>query len=140
MSHHIKRLEGLINYLQRLINKETIHKEILMSVATTDDFSIRIRPKAVDVDGVVVPATGLTLSVDKPDQASVTPDDANPGAYLVKRLPTTDPSASILNVVVSATDPATGTTSNLLVEFDPGKSASLVLDSELVPNAAPAAA
>lgn len=143
------RLDAIEHCLQSLERKLTsieasleasleCHKERLtMTIQTTDDNEVRIKPKAKDRDGAFTALTGLTATVDQPAKASVQADPADPSVFVVTRLPVADGDPAVLTVSVTLTDPATGLTATQAVEFDPGKAAALTLETELAP--APAA-
>ncbi len=115
-------------------------EKLTMSLVTTNDNAVRLRPTGVDRDGVTVVPGNLQLTVDKPDVASLAPDAANPGAYLLTPLPATDPSVGSRTVVVTTLDPTTNVSVQTSVEFDPGIESSLAVGTEIVPEAAKATA
>ena len=131
----LENVEPLLNYFERFYKEHSL----TMSVVTTNDNAARLRPAGVDRDGVAVPAAslaGLQVTVDKPDVASVAPDPANPGTWLVTPLPATDPNVGARTVVVTTTDPATGASVQNSIEFDPGVETGLSVTTEIVPLAA----
>lgn len=116
-------------------NHNTHRENITLAVITTDDFAVRVKPAGLDADGVSTALDGVTASVDQPALAEVVADADNPGQFLVRRLPTTDPAAGALSVNATFTTMA-GVSATLPVEFDPGTAASLTLGTELVANSA----
>ena len=105
---------------------------LIMTVVTTNDNQVRLRPSGVDRDGVAVPTADLDVTVDNPAVATVAPDPANAGAYLVTPQPATDPNAGARTVIVTTKDPATGASVVTPIEFDPGADVGLTVSTEIV--------
>lgn len=125
---------GLVrDYL--LTDDQSAKGSITMAVVTTDDFSVRLRVKGMDVDGVPTSFANLEMSVDTPTLAEVVADPNNPGAFIVRRLPADGLPIDPLMLNVTARDTATGVSATLPIEFDAGKPISLSFETELVSNA-----
>jgi len=149
LDHNLQSLEQKLTSIEisvesslehRLATADRTKEELTMTVQTTDDNEVRIKPKAKDRDGALTALTGLTATVDQPAKASVQPDPADPSVFVVTRLPVADGDPAVLTVSVTLTDPATGLTATQAVEFDPGKAAALTLETELAPLPADKAA
>ena len=113
-------------------------EQLTMTLVTTNDNAVRLRPSGLDRDGVSVVPTGLEVTVDNPAIASVAADPNNPGAFLITPLPATDPNVGSRTVVVTTLDPNTKASVTTTLEFDAGVETSLVVNAEIVPDAAPA--
>lgn len=132
--HELGLLRAVLLEIERYYQDHDYNKgKLTMSVITTNDNAVRLRPSGVDRDGVAVSTDALNVAIDDATIASVTPDDANPGAYLVTPLPATDPAAGARIVVVTTTDPASGASTTTTIEFDPGVESSLSVATEIVP-------
>ena len=139
----IRLLEAQIALIRWLLEHDrfdhSAKKETLtMTLVTTNDNAVRLRPSGLDRDGVAITPTGLEVTVDKPDVASVTADAANEGAFLITPLAASDPAAGARTVVVTTRDPNTGLSTQTPIEFDPGAEASLSVIAEVVPQVAAA--
>jgi hypothetical protein len=144
-------LRAVLQELERLINIDRppeakpsgadhhdTEVKINMSLTTTNDNAVRITPGGVDRDGVAVPASAFTLSVDQPGVASIAPDPANAGDWLVTPLPTTDPNVGTRSVAITGTDASGNTSAPFGINFTPGVETSIVLTGVPVPLAATA--
>ncbi len=103
------------------------------AITAPDGSTVRVRARGLDTADVPLGTLATTAALDQPDKASVQADPDNPGAFLVRRLPATDPAAGALTVVLTLTDPASGLSAQQPIEFIPGVAAKLTVEAEVVP-------